>query len=106
MEPQTETAAPPVDETLTHKVTRISTGHPHPFRIFFNPIGRSLEWNAADAEAEPGTPQGVCAAVAEVIAKDSGLTPHFRIEPIAPPAAAKAGPAPRSTPKGSTPAAE
>lgn len=83
-------AIAPVDHTLTHLVTRISSAGPEIFSIFFNAIGRSLAWHRGDAAPDeaagvvPGTPQGVCAAVAEAIATDEGLAPHFRIEPIAP----------------------
>lgn len=85
-----------IDYSLTHRVTRISKGAPDPFRLFFNALGRSLEFAPADADENPGTPQDVCAAVAEAITGDEGLAPHFKVEPISPAEAPASGPAERS----------
>jgi len=85
-------------------VTRVSTGAPDPLRIFFNAIGRSLEWAPADAATHdadgneiagvrPGSPQDVPVAVAQAIVSDAGLAPHFRCEPNPPAVAPEGGPA-------------
>jgi hypothetical protein len=76
------------------KVTRVSTLPAEPMRIFFNAIGRSLEFNAANAEHAPGSPQDVSDDVATAITSDAGLAPHFRCEPYESSAEASAtGPA-------------
>lgn len=85
-------------QALTHHVVRVSAGPP--VRIFFNALGRSLEWQPADDPDQPGSPQDVPAVVAEVITADPALAPHFRCDPIAPPAAVSAGPAPEGRPRG------
>jgi hypothetical protein len=63
------------------KVTRVSKLPAQPMRIFFNAIGRSLEFNAANAAHGAGSPQDVSDEVAEAITSDAGLAPHFRCEP-------------------------
>jgi hypothetical protein len=73
------------------KLTRIS--HGQPMRIFFNALGRSLEFNGADASEDPGTPQDVSDEAAKAILEDEGLAPHFRCEPYPPAVGPEDGPA-------------
>jgi len=80
--------------SYTHRVSRITSAPESPpgsWRIFFNPIGRSLEWDEGTPEA-PGSPQDVPAEVAVGIERDSSLAPHFRCERLAPPAPTEPGP--------------
>jgi hypothetical protein len=71
-----------VDLTPTHRVVRISN-HPHADRVFFNALGRSLQFESPDPETgEPRGAQDVPAAVAEAITSDDGLAPHFRCDEI------------------------
>lgn len=76
---QGETAAADL-VTLTHRVAR-TTDHPIAERIFFNVLGRALMFEPA-TDAGQGAAQDVPACVAEAIIGDTGLAPHFRVEPI------------------------
>jgi hypothetical protein len=71
-----------VDLTPTHRVVRVSL-HPQAERVFFNALGRSLQFEAPDPETgELRGYQDVPAAVAAAIEHDEGLAPHFRCERI------------------------
>lgn len=71
-----------LDFTPRFRVERVSSTPAHTLSVFFNDLGRSLEWNPADADHYPGSPQDVAECVANTIRDDAGLAPHFRIEPI------------------------
>jgi hypothetical protein len=83
MKKGTATTAAPDLVTATHVVTRIS-GDPRFGRVFINALGRSLEFEdpTDPTSANPGTPQGIPAVVAEAIQADASLADHLEVRPI------------------------